>query len=98
MASAVASAVSTGMRAALGFNEVEAAWRHFIEGEEKPDCLTFDRSVVACRYLAETVVRKDDLARVKRDLGNYQRLRDLTDEWIELSIELAKLDKSGQAA
>ena len=43
-------------------------------------------------------VRKDDLVRVKRDLGNYQRLRDLTDEWIELSIELAKLDKSGQAA
>lgn len=43
-------------------------------------------------------VRKDDLVRVKRDLGNYQRLRDLMDEWIELSIELAKLDKSGQAA
>lgn len=37
-------------------------------------------------------------ARVKRDLGNYQRLRGLTDEWIELSIELAKLDKSSQAA
>lgn len=43
-------------------------------------------------------VRKDDLARVKRQLTNYQRLRELTDEWIELSIELAKLDKAHDAA
>ena len=34
-------------------------------------------------------VRKEDLTRVKRELKNYQRLRELTDEWIELSMELA---------
>jgi hypothetical protein len=43
-------------------------------------------------------VRKDDLARVKRELRNYQRLRELMDEWVELTVELAKLDKAGQAA
>jgi hypothetical protein len=43
-------------------------------------------------------VRKEDIARVKRELSNYQRLRELTDEWIELSIELAKLAKSEDAA
>ena len=57
---------STGMRAAFGFNEVEAAWRHFIEGEQKPDCLTYDKNQVACRYLAETVVRKGDLERLRQ--------------------------------
>ena len=66
MASAVASAVSTGMRAALGYNGVEAAWRHFVEGEEKPDCLTFDRNVVACRYMTETFVPKDDLEELRQ--------------------------------
>ncbi|MCH7889032.1 MAG: hypothetical protein IIA00_07115, partial [Proteobacteria bacterium] len=53
-------------RAKFGFNEVEAAWRHFIEGEESPDCLTFDKDQVACRYLAETVVRKGDLERLRQ--------------------------------
>lgn len=43
-------------------------------------------------------VRKEDLARVKRELKNYQRLRELTDEWIELSFELAKLAKAEEAA
>jgi carbamoyl-phosphate synthase large subunit len=57
---------ATGMRAAFGFNEVEAAWRHFVEGEEKPDCLTFDKDLVVCRYLAETVVRKGDLERLRQ--------------------------------
>jgi carbamoyl-phosphate synthase large subunit len=57
---------ATGMRAALGFNEVEAAWRHFVEGEETPDCLTFDRNAVVCRYLAETVVHKDDLEELRQ--------------------------------
>ena len=56
----------TGMRAAVGFNGVEAAWRHFVEGEEKPDCLTFDKDLVVCRYLAETVVRKDDLDELRQ--------------------------------
>jgi hypothetical protein len=57
---------ATSVRAALGFNDVEAAWRHFVEGEETPDCLTFDKDQVVCRYLAETVVRKDDLERLRR--------------------------------
>ena len=35
-------------------------------------------------------VRKDDLVRVTRELTNYQRLRELTDEWIEASMELAR--------
>lgn len=43
-------------------------------------------------------VRKEDLPRVKRELKNYQRLRELTDQWIELSIELAKLAKAEEAA
>lgn len=43
-------------------------------------------------------VRKEDLGRVKRELKNYQRLRELTDEWIELTIELAKLAKAEEAA
>ena len=43
-------------------------------------------------------VRKDDLARVKRELTNYQRLRDLMDEWIGLTMDLAKLDKADDAA
>ena len=43
-------------------------------------------------------VRKEDLARVKRELKNYQWLRELTDEWIELSFELAKLAKAEEAA
>ncbi len=57
---------ATGMRAAFGFNEIEAAWRHFIEGEESPACLTFDKDRVACRYLTKTVVRKDDLERLRQ--------------------------------
>lgn len=43
-------------------------------------------------------VRKDDLARVKRQLKNYQRLRELTDEWIELTMDLAKLIQADPAA
>ena len=43
-------------------------------------------------------VRKEELNRVKRELKNYQKLRELTDEWIELSMELTKLEKSGQVA
>lgn len=43
-------------------------------------------------------VRKEDLTRVKRELKSYQRLRELTDEWIELSFELAKLAKAEDAA
>ncbi len=63
----------TGVRAAFGFNEIEAAWRHFIEGEERPNCLTVDKNQVACRYLTETVVRKDDLDRLRRS-GRWRAL------------------------
>jgi hypothetical protein len=56
----------TGMHASVGYNGVEAAWRHFVEGEEKPDCLTFDKDLVVCHYLAETVVRKGDLERLRQ--------------------------------
>ena len=38
-------------------------------------------------------MRKEELVAVKRQLKNYQRLRALTDEWIELSFELTKLRK-----
>ena len=64
---------ATGMRAALGFNEVEASWRHFVEGEERPDCLTVDKDQVACRYLTETVIRKEDLDRLRRS-GRWRAL------------------------
>ena len=57
---------SSGIRAAFGFVEVEAAWRHFIEGEERPNCLTVDKDQVACRYLTETVIRKGDLDRLRK--------------------------------
>ncbi len=56
---------ATGVRSAFGFNEVEATWRHFVEGEEKPDCLTFDKDRVVCRYLAKNVARKGDLERLR---------------------------------
>src|SRR2546422_605330 len=36
-------------------------------------------------------VRQQDLALVQEQLGNYQRLRELVDTWIELSMELARL-------
>ena len=39
-------------------------------------------------------VRKDDLARVRTDLRNYERLRELMDEWVGLSMELTKLDRT----
>ena len=42
-------------------------------------------------------VRKDGLARMKRQLKNYQRLREFTDEWIELTMDLEKLLKAEAA-
>ena len=53
-------------RAKFGFNEVEAAWRHFIEGEERPGCLIVDKSLAACRHLTDTVVRKGDLDELRQ--------------------------------
>ena len=42
-------------------------------------------------------VRRKELAVVKRQLKNYQRLRELTDEWIEMTMELAQLIKADAA-
>ena len=41
-------------------------------------------------------VRKEDLPRVKRQLKNYERLRDLVDQWIELSLALVTLNKGAR--
>src|SRR6266849_2424573 len=36
-------------------------------------------------------VRQQDLALVQAQLGNYQRLRELVDTWIDVGMELARL-------
>ena len=36
-------------------------------------------------------VRKQDLAAVRQQLRNYQRLRELIDRWITLGMELSRL-------
>ena len=41
-------------------------------------------------------VKKEDLAEVKKQLKNYRRFKKLTGEWVDLSLELAKLRKSTQ--
>ena len=38
-------------------------------------------------------VKKEDLAEVKNQVKNYQQFKKLTGEWIDLSVELAKLRK-----
>jgi hypothetical protein len=38
-------------------------------------------------------VRRDDLAAVKEQLRNYERLRTLIDEWIDSGIELVRLER-----
>jgi hypothetical protein len=39
-------------------------------------------------------VKKEDLAEVKKRIKNYQQFRALTGEWVDLSLELARLRKS----
>lgn len=39
-------------------------------------------------------VRRENLARVKRQLRNYERLSRLIDEWIDASRELARLPET----
>ncbi len=39
-------------------------------------------------------VKKEDLAEVKKQIKNYQQFKKLTAEWVDLSLELAKLRKS----
>lgn len=39
-------------------------------------------------------VKKEDLEMVKKQLKNYQQLKKLTGEWVDMSLELARLRKS----
>jgi len=41
-------------------------------------------------------VRRDDLAAVKEQLRNYERLRTLIDEWIDAGIKLAELERQAR--
>ena len=36
-------------------------------------------------------IRESDVARIRRELKNYQRLRTLVDKWIDLSMELCEI-------
>ena len=38
-------------------------------------------------------VREPELARVREQLGNYARLRDLVDQWLDAAIELARMER-----
>jgi len=38
-------------------------------------------------------VREPELARVREQLDNYARLRDLVDQWLDAAIELARLER-----
>jgi hypothetical protein len=46
----------TGARSALGFHEMEAIWRHFVEGEAQVDCLSCPAEGTVLRYLEDVVV------------------------------------------
>lgn len=39
-------------------------------------------------------VKREDLAEVKKQIGNYRRFKQLAGEWVDLSLELARLRKS----
>jgi carbamoylphosphate synthase large subunit len=56
----------TPIRARMGFNEVEAAFRYFVDGALPESFLTFDKRQVAVRYLTESVFSteaRDELER-----------------------------------
>lgn len=38
-------------------------------------------------------VRPEDVPKVRQELGNYRRFRELTSKWVQLEIELAKLKR-----
>jgi hypothetical protein len=42
-------------------------------------------------------VKKADVSDVKRQLKNYRRFRKLTDEWVDLSVKIAKMRKKPSA-
>ncbi len=41
-------------------------------------------------------VRRDELARIKKQLKNYTTLRELVDRWIDLATELSDLNLAGR--
>jgi hypothetical protein len=43
-------------------------------------------------------VRSDEVETVKERLSNYRRFKELTEEWVDLSVKLAKLRKAQRAA
>jgi hypothetical protein len=40
-------------------------------------------------------VRREHLAKVRAKIANYEKLKGLVDQWVELSIELDRLTRSG---
>ena len=56
----------TPTRAVMGFNEVEAAYRYFVEGELPSSFLDFDKGQCAYRYFTESVFSSDDLEQLRR--------------------------------
>jgi hypothetical protein len=38
-------------------------------------------------------VKKDELVAVRRQIGNYRTFKKLTEEWVELSVKIAKMRK-----
>lgn len=41
-------------------------------------------------------VKADAVAEVERQLSNYKRFRALTTEWVDLSLEVARLERKGR--
>ena len=58
-------------RAALGFNEVDAAWRHFVERDDVGDSLSVRHGFAASQFFAETLISEGDLARL-RETGRWR--------------------------
>jgi len=56
----------TPTRAVMGFNEVEAVYRYFVEGDIPSCFLDFDKRQCAYRYFTESVFSADDLEQLRR--------------------------------
>jgi len=59
------------------------------------------RSLLSGQLLAQgksttQFVKIDALAETKKHLKNYQTFKRLTEEWVELSVEIAKLRKKAE--
>jgi carbamoyl-phosphate synthase large subunit len=52
---------ATAFRTALGFNELDAIWRHFIDGEAHPNCLQFENGFAIFRSWASSLVREENI-------------------------------------